>query len=250
MTTSSRIGPQAKFWTYCGAAAVPAAGLMLCLLLVIAVIAFIARQESAHLQNNRADVILVDLQERLESDTALGFSLAEIEAAQPLLEKAILLDASIRAIEVMDERGVSLFNTDRGAIGEYAPASWLLRLRESQSGGKSSGWSIDTDEERTLALPVRGSFGELQGYVAMSFAASWQVDWTRFFLYSTLIALSTTALLIILTAWMAKARVERSLSRFEDEGSDENAMVMIRQARQRLDDALASLNRITSEEKR
>lgn len=251
MTTSIQHNGRARLWAYLGAALVPAACVALCLALIIALISLITRLEAERLQNSRASVILVELQERLETDLGLGFSLAESEAAQPLLEKSISLDSTIRAVEVLDERGVSLFNTDRGAIGEYVPRPWLREIEARRSAQQRSGWSVNTATERTLAEPIKGSFGEVQGYVAVTFATDQYVDRSGFILYAVLLSALSVALWAFICAYLNRARVEHSAAAFmQTRGDQTPPHMMIEQVKQRLDNALVSLNGIAPTEDR
>ncbi|HSV46278.1 MAG TPA: hypothetical protein VLJ58_10855, partial [Ramlibacter sp.] len=93
------------------------AGLALAALLLLALQA----QQLQSLRDARLSIALHDIEERLEADLALGFELHDSARAQALLEDALAHDRSLLAAEVFDAKGLSLFNTDRGSIGEKVP---------------------------------------------------------------------------------------------------------------------------------
>ncbi|HZY20484.1 MAG TPA: hypothetical protein VFE82_18590 [Ramlibacter sp.] len=133
------------------------------LLLLVAVLIAVQRLEAQSLGNARLEITLEEVRERLEADLSLGFELGASSRAQPLLEDMLARDPRLLAAEVFDPAGVSLFNTDRGAIGERIPDAWRGAL--AAAGGR---WSAEAFDEVTLGLPIRGAFGEIAGHVSVT----------------------------------------------------------------------------------
>lgn len=152
------------------------------ILLLTALLLSLQRTQAQLLREARLEIALQGLRERLETNLSLGFELADSEHAQAMLEDLLTADPSLLSAEVFDSSAVSLFNTDRGAIGEPVPANWLsasslnanspYRTRETSAKGAPSDhwiWSVNSEEDAfTLGLPIRGPFGEIAGQVSIT----------------------------------------------------------------------------------
>ncbi|QXL83638.1 hypothetical protein [Comamonas sp. NLF-1-9] len=150
---------------------------MLGLLLLVAMLAGLQRSQAQGLREARLEIALQSLRERLQTNLALGFDLAGSHQAQAMLEDLLADDPTLVAAEVFDASAISLFSTDRGAIGEPVPAEWLLASRQAQSGaaadaqaGPPAAWRVVGAEDFTLGLAVHGPFGELAGQVCITSA--------------------------------------------------------------------------------
>lgn len=137
------------------------------MLVLLAALASVQRLEGQRLQDARLELTLQEVRERLEADLAIGFELGASSRAQPLLEDTLARDPSLLAVEVFDAGGVSLFSTDRGAIGEPVPPAWRAAVAQAGHGDATAGrWSVQGDDDTTLGLPIRGAFGEGAGHVS------------------------------------------------------------------------------------
>jgi SAM-dependent MidA family methyltransferase len=142
------------------------AGLALAALLLLGLQA----QQVQALRDARLSIALHDIQERLEADLALGFDLHDSARAQSLLEDVLANDGTLLAAEIFDARGVSLFNTDRGSIGERVPQAWLeaITLQVTADARAHRPWRAAAGSDLTLGAPLRGPFGEVAGHASLT----------------------------------------------------------------------------------
>ena len=111
------------------------------------------------------DFLLSQLRDSIESNVGLGLPLADIRIAQSLVERAKASDRHVLAVEVFSPSGVSLFNTDRGAVGEDIPAAWHVAIRNRMVDDR---WRIEAPGEVVIGEVVRNDFGEAVGYLALT----------------------------------------------------------------------------------
>jgi len=130
------------------------------LALLVGLVRHLQEHEVVAMRNAGLVITLQELKDRLEADLALGFDLADSAKAQALLEDTLAHDRRLLAAEVFNAQGISLFNTDRGAIGERVPDRWLAE--------QSPHWAVDLAGESTLGQALRSPFGELSGQVCVT----------------------------------------------------------------------------------
>src|SRR5690242_15492255 len=70
------------------------------------------------------DFLLTQLRNTIEANVDLGLPLADIRIVQDLIERSEASDHQVLALEVFSPAGISLFNTDRGSIGETVSPAW------------------------------------------------------------------------------------------------------------------------------
>lgn len=139
------------------------------LVLIAALLVSVQGREIDALRSARLSVTLSTLSERLEQDLALGFDLAENSRAQSLIEDLINRDRGLEAIEIFDVNRISLFNTDRGSIGEQVPAAWALAAAASE---QSRTWQVAGAHESVSGIAIYGPFGKPVGHVAVTIASA------------------------------------------------------------------------------
>ena len=98
---------------------------------------------SFHLQTLAAEI---------EARLSLGYALSEITTIQQVLETVQASDPGIRAIEVFDTSGLTLFSTDRALIGDQIAPGLLA--------GSAAGAG--------LGLSLRNDLGEAVGFLRLS----------------------------------------------------------------------------------
>ena len=214
------------------------------ILLLATLLAGLQRAQAQSLREARLEIALQSLRERLETNLTLGFELADSHHAQAMLEDVLADDPTLLAAEVFDAGAISLFNTDRGAIGERVPASWLLASSTVgapvQSGRRdtaSRAWTLTEDEGFTLGVPVRGPFGELAGHVSITSnfppaPSPWPL------LGVTLVA---WAVMTAALAWLGTLML-RGLAEQRDDDPVDAAVTRLSTAHGRIAEALGELN--------
>ncbi|MEJ8571568.1 hypothetical protein [Microbaculum marinum] len=115
------------------------------------------------------DFILTELRDSVEASVSLGLLLPEIHVAQDLIERARLGNQEILAVEIFDPSGVSVYNTDRGSIGERVTDDWLeaIRLRDD-----SRRWRLEQLDTVVVGEEIRNDFGEPVGHLAVTLAGA------------------------------------------------------------------------------
>lgn len=222
------------------------------ILLLTALLLSLQRTQAQLLREARLEIALQGLRERLETNLSLGFELADSEHAQAMLEELLTADPSLLSAEVFDSSAVSLFNTDRGAIGERVPANWLsasslnssasYRSRASGATAESSDhwtWSVNSDEDAfTLGLPIRGPFGEIAGQVSITSATPPSIAPWPLICLAVICAFCLVAVGLILTIWLL-----RQLAAERDDASMNMAASSLQTSESRLTMALEYLKR-------
>lgn len=126
--------------------------------------AVVARQmlvaNGDEVERARVGRVLASLAAATETNLAVGLSLDNLGMLQPQLERERAADARLLALDIFSITGRSTFSTDRGAIGEPVPASWIEQARADLAGV----WRVEERGEvaygRTIVndigLPVAG----------------------------------------------------------------------------------------------
>ena len=225
------------------------------LLIVLAGIALITSllldvraQEEAQIERSRLSLTLVELQEAIEGDLALGFDLPDHRGIQPRLEQALASDSQLYAVDVVDRAGTALFSTDRGAIGE---ALQPRAARAAEAGARQDRvWNAALPGEAIMGLPLHNAFGEVVGHISATYAiqpvrfqlAVWQPGGRTL----TLGAMAVLVLAIAgLLGWLASLWAMQPQSarlRTDHLSTQARALARSAQVRQRMDECLVRLD--------
>lgn len=111
------------------------------------------------------DFLLSQLRDSIEANVGLGLPLADIRVVQSLVEQAKAADNRVLAVEVFSPSGVSLFNTDRGAIGEDIPPAWHAAIRKRVDDDR---WRVEDLGDIVIGEAMHNDFGEAVGHIAMT----------------------------------------------------------------------------------
>lgn len=111
------------------------------------------------------DFMLTQLRGSLEANAGLGLPLADMRIAQDLIERAKANDEEILAVELFSPDGVSLFNTDRGSIGEKVAPLWQDAIRYRFEDER---WRIEELGNIVVGEVIRNDFDEPIGYIAVT----------------------------------------------------------------------------------
>ncbi|MBM3489210.1 MAG: hypothetical protein FJX68_01990 [Alphaproteobacteria bacterium] len=117
---------------------------------------------------SRAGIVLADLSHSIEMRMSLGLPLGVLREIQDALERERAKDDQILSIEVFDERGRSLFNTDRGLIGDPIEQGWVELAR---AGGDGL-WGTTDFEAEVVGVALRNSFDKPVGGIALRYSRS------------------------------------------------------------------------------
>lgn len=214
-------------------------------LLIAALLLQVYGREVENIQRSSVSLTVAELQESIETDIALGLELAENRSIQSHLEAALVSDANLHAIDVVNKNGVALFSTDRGAIGE----TWQQDVARAAEDGarRNRQWSARISAEAVTGLVLHNAFGEVIGHVSATYAA----PPSRFSLSAIRaglpIWLATSAALLVLTiaAWIAARWALQPQYRYlhaERDAAMNRAVQDARTVRGRIDDCLAKLD--------
>lgn len=111
------------------------------------------------------DFQLTQLRDTIEANVSLGLPLSDIRVVQDLIERAKVADGQVLAVEVFSPDGISLFNTDRGSIGERVSSLWQLAVRYRVQNER---WRVEELGNIVVGLVLRNDFGEPVGYLAVT----------------------------------------------------------------------------------
>jgi hypothetical protein len=210
--------------------------LMSGLVTVVCVLLALQHQEVQVMRNERLQISLQDIKDRLETDLALGFDLEDSARAQTLLEDALAQDDSLLAIEVFDVKGISLFNTDRGSIGEPVPRSWLESAQLAHKPGAI--WTAGTGTDNTLGLAMHGPFGEVAGFLGVTTVRAARLPWQTLWIAGA----SGAALASLLAYWSLWLLVRMARTR-SDQTTANEASRRLERAQHRLSGILEEWTR-------
>lgn len=136
------------------------------------------------------DFVLTQLRQSVEASVSLGLPLPDIRVTQDLIERARATNPEIVAIEVFSADGVSLFNTDRGALGEAISDSWQEAIARVDAR-----WRVEELGALVVGEPILNDFGEAVGGVAVTTSLRERTD-HAYDIQVTLVPATITAALI------------------------------------------------------
>lgn len=136
------------------------AGLALCLALVFGSL----DRLSLRTAEANVDFLLSQLRDTIEANVGLGLPLSDVRVVQDLIERAKATDDQVLAVEVFSPDGVSLFNTDRGSIGEPISPLWQNAIRYRVENER---WRIEELGNIVVGAVIRNDFAEPVGYLAV-----------------------------------------------------------------------------------
>ncbi|MFN3547873.1 MAG: hypothetical protein ACK4U0_10330 [Mesorhizobium sp.] len=145
------------------------------------------------------DFLLSQLRDSIEANVGLGLPLADIRVAQSLVEQAKATDKRVLAVEVFSPSGISLFNTDRGAIGEDIPPAWHVAIRKRVDGDR---WRVEDLGDIVVGEAMYNDFGETVGHLAITISDDVRQDHAEGLLttlVSRLALVAPVALVLVLT---------------------------------------------------
>jgi hypothetical protein len=109
--------------------------------------------------------VLTQLRNSVESRLSLGLTLPEVRAAQDAIERERAGNPDILAIEIFSSSGVSVFNTDRGSVGEAITDTWREAIRRRDDDGR---WRVGELGALVVGETIRNDFGEPVGEIAVT----------------------------------------------------------------------------------
>lgn len=112
----------------------------------------------------KLDFILLETEGTIERNLGLGLPLDELQQVEPLLERTVGRAPEILEVDVFSTAGVTLFSTDRGAVGEAVPLAWIAAITEEQGLTR---WRARERETTTLGVPLLNDFGRTEGFIAL-----------------------------------------------------------------------------------
>lgn len=111
------------------------------------------------------DFLLSQLRDTVEANVGLGLPLSDVRVVQDVIERAKATDDQVLAVEVFSPDGISLFNTDRGSIGEAIPPIWQNAVRYRIENER---WRVEELGNIVVGAVIRNDFAEPLGYVALT----------------------------------------------------------------------------------
>ena len=194
------------------------AGAWLCMLVITLVgthllLGTLAEHENRRTQESRMLVALSQVRDDIENSLGLGFAIAEVPQAQQLLETKLGKEPALLAIDIFDHQGAIRFSTDRSSIGELAPQDWRKPRNEDT-------FSAAAGDDRVLAVALRGSFSEIEGYLVATYRPATPIQGDASRLFVAVLSLALVALLA--AAWALapfRREIEAALAAMKGESS-------------------------------
>ncbi|RAI03898.1 hypothetical protein DLJ53_05355 [Acuticoccus sediminis] len=108
------------------------------------------------------EFLLSRVAQTVELNLQLGLPLAELQQVDTILESAVASTPDVLAADVISQSGVTLFSTDRGAVGEPVPRAWAVAMEDARGG-----WRAREQETVTFGEPLTNDFGQFEGWIAI-----------------------------------------------------------------------------------
>lgn len=177
---------------------VVSATLVLCAALVFGSLDRLALRSS----EANIEFLLSQLRDSVEANVGLGLPLANIRVVQSLVERAKAADGRVLAVEVFSPTGISLFNTDRGVVGEDIPPAWHVAIRNRVIDDR---WRVEELGEVVVGEVIRNDFGEPVGHLAMTISDEARQDHAGMLLEALLGRLAIVAPIVLALVALAAA---------------------------------------------
>jgi sensor histidine kinase regulating citrate/malate metabolism len=129
------------------------------------------RSNAERLIKERFVVTGLGIENSIRSSLSLGLQFADLSALPEMMQRERGTDDLIRSIEIFDLDGKTLYSTDSLRQNRPANAAWVAAAIESHG----TQWQVRAGRESAVGLPVRNSFGQVIGHVALRYAQQ-QVD--------------------------------------------------------------------------
>lgn len=140
---------------------VTGAGLALCAALIFGSL----DRLSLRTAEANVDFLMTQLRDTIEANVGLGLPLSDVRVVQDLIERAKASDDQVLAVEVFSPDGISLFNTDRGSIGEYIFPLWQIAVKYRVENER---WRVEELGNIVVGSIIRNDFNEPVGYLAVT----------------------------------------------------------------------------------
>ena len=198
-------------------------------------------------QHERLLLLLSEIRSKTETDLQLGFDIGEERGVRQMLDNLMRKDASIQSIEIFDAGWISRHSTDLGAIGEPADDEW----RRAASRSSAPYWTVQSENDTVLGLPLRGGFQEAVGHLVLvsqksaSQAALAHFDQVRKYLLAAFVVfllLLLAAPFLVLKGYAQRVAEAESLFLTDDEAVSETVSRILC-LRRRLEDAMRKVSR-------
>ena len=146
------------------------AGVLLCATLLVCLSTLLVwqthfRQQQDHLRDGRFRFSLTQVTASLEAGLRLGFLVADLPGAQPLIDQVRARQTDIVSIDVFDQHGEILFSTDPAGLGSSVPTHWRTPCTQSSAGG----WQGQTRDSDVQCQALVNSFGQASGGVLLRY---------------------------------------------------------------------------------
>ena len=139
--------------------AVIAATVATAVLLSVALSGLKFEQKLREVTTSRLTVVADEMRRRVEYGLTLGLDLSELVDLQAQAERAASGE-EILGVEVVDDRGIVLFASDRNSVGRPSPIHW------NEDPGSMLRQRVDGDV-LVIGTGVRNSFGQTVGEVIL-----------------------------------------------------------------------------------
>ena len=238
--------PHSGFWAVLESAGLWLVVLLAGLVLMLAMLLALQHTEAQRLRDARLALVLQEMRESVELELALGLDLADIDQTRNVLESALRKDASLLSADVMDTRGLLLFSTDRGSVGETVASAVIQAAKQQtemkrgssadESAAQQAHWSTPGESDRSLGLAIRNSFSQIVGYISVT-ALPVETPLPVWVAWAALGLAGAFALL----AWLAAYQASRQDDRASNARPLQQAASVLQGTRQRQEAALARL---------
>ena len=173
---------------------------MLGIVLGALLLTLLQTRELREQRDARLEVMLQSLRERVELDLTLGEGFSTAARAQAMLESLLAAHPTLLAAELFDPGEITVFSTDRGAIGDAVPAQW--RDEAWRAAPTRARWVVRGKDADTIGLPVLGPFGEVAGNLCVTVSPMPAPAWERAAIWTGLTLLAFTVLSALAGRWL------------------------------------------------
>lgn len=172
-----------------------ATGAAVAFALFVVVAALALQHTERGLAVERMRIVATGIATAIESRVDLGLPLDFLEDAQRLIEREKVATPGISRIDLFGPRGMTLYSTERAAIGEPVDPSWM----SGPSQPASKPWVTRRSQDFEVGVPIMNSFNRAIGGVAVVVTSSGVVDGMG----AILLAVAVPGLLLLILGLLA-----------------------------------------------
>ena len=123
------------------------------------------KRNHTEIERSRFSVVLRDLQDTVEYALNLGVAISDFSQFQQMIESTQKRYPEITGINVIDTKGVSIFNTDKEMINKTVSKKWHTKAFEAKDS-----WYVSDKNTHTIGVPIVNGINMVNASLSISYS--------------------------------------------------------------------------------